>query len=266
MQFLKKVALGALTCFTATAFSLSAQAESTIDKILKTGKLTIAVQTSGPPVSFVNKEGKRTGLAVELARAFADDMGVELVIQDYDWKGLIPALKAGKADMIAADMTPTPKRHLQVLFSEPVFYAENIAFSTKGKKFGSWKDLNNDNVTMAGAHGTTMSEIIKKHLPDAKLKEFAGGVAQTVPAVLAGRADAGVSDRANISQYLQEYDELVVLDGSITKVPLGFATRPDSVHLMFAINNYLRLITHDGRREKLIDYWWNSTAWQADHK
>ena len=80
-------------------------AETTMEKIVRTGQMTIAVQTQGPPVSFINKNGDRTGLAIELARMMAADMEVELIIQDYDWKGLIPALSSGKADFIAADMT-----------------------------------------------------------------------------------------------------------------------------------------------------------------
>ena len=52
----------------------------------------------------------------------------------------------------------------------------------------------------------------------------------------------------------------------MTKEPLSFATRPDSVHLLLALNNYIRLIEIDGRLKERTDYWWNSTAWEADHK
>jgi len=58
----------------------------------------------------------------------------------------------------------------------------------------------------------------------------------------------------------------MMLDGTMTKEPLGFAVRPDSIHLLLALNNYMRLIRYDGRLDKLLDYWWNSTAWEADHK
>ena len=93
----KKTSLTALLCSAVLAFTTTiAFAESTMEKIGKTGKMTIAVQTQGPPVSFINKKGERSGLAIELAQMMADDMGVELVIQDYDWKGLIPALSSAR--------------------------------------------------------------------------------------------------------------------------------------------------------------------------
>ena len=257
-----KVAAGLVA---ATVMSTAAFAESTMEKIVSSGKLTVAVQTQGPPVSFVNKDGKRTGLAVELARMFAEDMGVELVLQDYDWKGLIPALKSGKADMIAADMTPTAKRHMQVMFSDPVFFAENIAFALEESGYTAWSDLNKDGIKVGATQASTYADAIKAKMPEATLKEYSGGNPQTVQAVVSGRIQGGVSDRASIASFVKDNPKLEVLDGTLTREPLGFATRPDSMHLLFAINNYVRLIEHDGRLEKTLDYWWNSTDWQADN-
>jgi polar amino acid transport system substrate-binding protein len=153
-------------------------AETTMEKIVRTGEMTIAVQTQGPPVSFVNKDGKRTGLAIELARMMAADMEVELIIQDYDWKGLIPALSSGKADFIAADMTPTAKRHMQIVFTEPVFFSETIAFAPADAPFTSWEELNTDGVSVAATQASSWADTARKILPNAELKEFAGGTAQ----------------------------------------------------------------------------------------
>ncbi len=241
-------------------------AESTMEKIVKSGKITIAVQTQGPPVSFIDKKGKRTGLAIEIAEMMAKDMGVELIIQDYDWKGLIPALTSGKADFIAADMTPTAKRHMQIIFTEPVFFSETIAFALKSKGFSKWQDLNNDKLSVGATQASSFADVAKKYVSKAKLKEYSGGTAQTVQSVVAGRVDGAISDKANVASFISSNDKLMILEGTITKEPLGFAVRPDSLHLLHSLNNYMRLIRYDGRLDKLLAYWWTSTAWQADHK
>jgi len=237
-----------------------------MEKIVKTGELTIAVQTQGPPVSFVDQKGARTGLVIEIMQMMADDMGVKLVVQDYDWKGLIPAVSSGKADLIAADMTPTAKRHMQVIFTDPVFYAENIAFSTKAKGYKHWTDLKKDGITVGATQASTYADAVKKLIPEAKLKEYAGGNPQTTQALIAGRIDAAISDKASVAQFLTANSDLVLLDGTLTKEPLGFAVSPDSIHLLHALNNYMTLIRHDGRLQKLLTYWWESSAWEADHK
>lgn len=266
MTSIKRIFTLAMVAVSLIFTTTASQAESTMEKIVKSGELTIAVQTQGPPVSFVDQNGKRTGLVIEIMEMMAEDMGVTLIVQDYDWKGLIPALSSGKADIIAADMTPTAKRHMQVIFTDPVFFAENIAFSTKEKGFKHWTELNKAGVTVGATQASTYADAVKKFIPEATLKEYSGGTAQTSQALISGRIDAAITDKAAVAQYLSANSDLVLLDGTLTKEPLGFAVRPDSIHLLHALNNYVTLIRHDGRLQKLLTYWWESSAWEADHK
>jgi len=266
MKKFTKLAVAAVSGAWLAMMTTASFAESTMEKIVRTGEMTIAVQTQGPPVSFINKDGKRTGLAVELAQMMADDMGVKLIVQDYDWKGLIPSLLSGKADFIAADMTPTAKRSMQVVFTEPVFYSETIAFAMKDSGYTSWKDLNVAGISVGATQASSWADIARAKISNAELKEFAGGTAQTVQALTSGRINAGVSDKATIAGFMSSIEGLVVLDGDISREPLGFAVRPDSTHLLFALDNYMGLIRADGRLDEKLEYWWNTTNWEADHK
>lgn len=259
------IAVAAVALLAAEPPAANAQ-QSTMERIASEGKITVAVQTQGPPVSFVDKNGERTGLVIDIMKMMAEDMGVELVIQDYDWKGLIPALMSGKADLIAADMTPTAKRHMQVIFTDPVFFAENVAFALKSKGFTRWQDLDVSDRTVAATQASTYADTARKYMPLAQLKEYAGGTAQTTQAVAAGRADGGISDKASLAQYLGPDSDFMMLEGVLTREPLGFAVRPDSIHLLHALNNYIGLIRYDGRLQERLDYWWESLAWEADHK
>ncbi len=120
-----------------SAFAYSATADVVKD-IVKRGVLRVAVQTQGPPVSFVDKNGDRTGFAIEVVKMMAADMGVELKLLDYDWKGLIPAVNSGKADFLAADMTPNAKRTLVLSFTEPYLYSDVVLYSKKSQPFVKW--------------------------------------------------------------------------------------------------------------------------------
>ncbi len=113
-----------LLMFAGTAWS------GALSDIVDRGELRVAVQSGAAPYAFVNKEGKSTGAMVEIAREMANRMGVELKVLDYDWDGLIPALLSGKADILAADMTPTLKRALKVTFCDPWYYVQPAAFTS----------------------------------------------------------------------------------------------------------------------------------------
>lgn len=45
-----------------------AHAADIMDEILQRGELRVGVQTQGEPVSFVDKNGERTGLAIDIVK------------------------------------------------------------------------------------------------------------------------------------------------------------------------------------------------------
>lgn len=235
-----------------------------VKDIVNRGELRVAVQTQGPPISYIDSTGKRTGFAVELVRMMAKDIGVKLKLLDYDWKGLIPAVVSGKADFLAADMTPKPKRALVLNFTQPYMYSRNVIYSKKSKPFKSWKDACVKGVSVAVVQGSSNIGVLKAKCPLATIKEYAGGGAAVAQAVSADRADAGINDEASAKGYMIEYPEFKILDGAPDRGPLSFATRPDETHMVRWLDNYIMLIKADGRLKKLKDYWMFSTDWKKD--
>lgn len=84
-------------------------------------KTTYIVGIDGeyPPYSFINKNGTAEGFDVESIQWIADDMGFDVKIQPMAWDGIIPALQAGKIDMVYSGMTITNERKEVVNFSNP---------------------------------------------------------------------------------------------------------------------------------------------------
>ncbi len=78
------------------------------------------------PFSYVDASQKVVGFDIELAQQVAKKLGKRLEIVSMDFGAMIPALMAGKVDMIAACITVTEERKQKVLFSEP-YYTGGIA-------------------------------------------------------------------------------------------------------------------------------------------
>jgi polar amino acid transport system substrate-binding protein len=244
---------------------LSHAGADVVQDIVKRGELRVAVQTQGPPVSFIDKNGKRTGFAMEVIEMMAKDMGVKLKILDYDWKGLIPAVRSGKADFLAADMTPNAKRTLVLSFTAPYLYSDVVLYAKKSQGFKSWQDACKSGKTIAVVQGSSNVGLLKAKCSAAQIKEFAGGGPAVAQAVSADRADAGINDQASAAGYVIEYPDFQVLDGALKSWPLSFATRADEIHLLRWLDNYFMLIQNDGRLDKLADYWMRGPAWKKDH-
>ncbi len=238
----------------------------TLDEISKRGVLRIACQTQGAPFSFVDRNGDRTGSSVELCEMIAKEMGVKVKFLNYDWDGLIPALLSKKADMLAADMTPTLKRAMKIAFTEPYMYVGSVVFVKQDSPIQTLEDIQ-AGTKMAVLLGSTGESDAKKVFPDAKFKTYKGGGPLLINAVLTGHVEAGVNDGSSVRSQVSNFppNSVRILDGRLSKSPLAFAVRYDSPDLQNWLNLFFLHIKLDGRLDKNLDYWVNSLDWKKDH-
>jgi len=94
------------------------------------GTLRFGTAAVTEPFSFVDGSQEVVGFDIELAAYVAKKMGMKLEIVNMDFGAMIPALTAGKVDMIGACITITDERAKSVLFSES-YYKGGIAALVK---------------------------------------------------------------------------------------------------------------------------------------
>ena len=239
----------------------------TLDEIAKRGELRIAVQTQGAPFSFVDRNGERTGSSIDLCKMIAEEMGVKVKFLNYDWDGLIPALLSKKADMLAADMTPTLKRAMKIAFVDPYMYTGSVVFVKQDSPIKTLEDVKKSGTKLAVLLGSTGENDAKKAFPEAKLKTYKGGGPLLINAVLGGHTDAGVNDGSAVRGQAASFppNSVRILEGQLSKSPLSFAVRYDSPDLLKWLNLFFLHTKLDGRLEQNLNYWVNSLDWKKDH-
>jgi polar amino acid transport system substrate-binding protein len=239
----------------------------TLEEIAQRGELRVACQTQGPPFSFIDKNGKRTGSSIELCELMAKEMGVKVTFLDFDWDGLIPALLSKKADILAADMTPTLKRAMRIGFSKPFMFTGSVVFVKSDSPIKSVADAKKAGLKSAVLLGSTGETDAKKFFPTAELKSYKGGGPLLIDAVLQGQADFGVNDSSAVIGQMANFppNSIRVLPDMISKLPLAFAVRYDSMDLMEWVNLFFLHIGLDGRLDQNLNYWVNSLDWKKDH-
>ena len=239
----------------------------TLDDIAQRGELRIACQTQGAPFSFVDRNGERTGSSIDLCKMIAKEMGVKVKFLNYDWDGLIPALLSKKADMLAADMTPTLKRAMKIAFAEPYMYTGSVVFVKQDSPIKTLEDVKRSGTKIAVLLGSTGENDAKKAFPDAKLKTYKGGGPLLINAVMGGHTDAGVNDGSAVRGQAASFppNSVRILEGQLSNSPLAFAVRYDSPDLLSWLNLFFLHVSLDGRLENNLDYWVNSLDWKKDH-
>lgn len=260
------VSAGILAAAWATTAPTGALA-GTLDDIIARGELRVAVQTQGPPYSFMDRNGARTGSAIQLTELMAKEMGVKVTYLDFDWDGLIPALKSGKADILAADMTATLSRATQVAFTKPWIHVGAVAFAAQDSAIKNIEDCRKPGTVIGVLLGSTAEKSVPIFFPEGTVKSFKGGGTIVLDAVASGQAQCGVNDNTAVAAQVLNYPEntFTVFPDMLTAEPLAYAVRYDSQDLLIWTNLFLETVTLDGRLKENLDYWVNSSKWQADH-
>ena len=121
----KIVALILCVLMVVAVFAACSSGGSKVDEIKKNGELVMLTNAAFPPYEYLGTDNKPAGVDVDICTAIAEELGVELKVVDMDFDGLIPALVAGKGDVVAAGLTVTDER------KEAVDFSENYATATQ---------------------------------------------------------------------------------------------------------------------------------------
>ena len=112
----RKLGLTIAVLFAVSAVGAAVSADTTFDKIKKTGQVTVGTEAAFPPFEFV-QDGKIVGYGKDMLDIIIADLGVELNQLDLPWQGILPGVLAGKFDFVATSVTIKPDRAKQFAFT-----------------------------------------------------------------------------------------------------------------------------------------------------
>ena len=96
------------------------------------GELVMATNAAFPPYEYY-ANNSIVGIDAEMARAIADKMNKELVIEDMEFDSIITAVQGGKADIGVAGMTITEDRLKNINFSDPYTTSKQVIIVRNGE-------------------------------------------------------------------------------------------------------------------------------------
>ncbi len=94
--------------------------------------LRMGVEGAYPPFNYVDAAGKVEGFDVDIGEALCERLRRRCEWVVVPWDGLIPALQAGKFDVLMSSLTITDERRRQVLFTRPYYFSYGMMIAAKG--------------------------------------------------------------------------------------------------------------------------------------
>lgn len=221
----------------------------TIDEIKESGKIVMGTNAEFPPFEYRNDKGEIDGFDVAVAKKVAEELGVELKVEDMAFDSLINALKSGKVDFVAAGMTVTPDRQKNVDFSDEYYRAsQKIIIRKDNTEIKGKDDLVGKKIgVQEGTTGDTEASKIK----DVQMSRFK----KTVDAVMDlknGKIDAVVLDSNPAQVFVSKNDDLVILDKELTDEAYAIAVDKGNKELLDTINKVIKDLKDSGKYDELV--------------
>ena len=230
--------------------------------------LTMATNAAFPPYEFV-ENGDYAGIDVEIAKAIAEKLGMELEIIDTEFGSIIGGVQSGKYDMGMAGMTVTDERKESVDFTTS--YATGIqsvivkADSEYTDFMEFYSELDEEGTPVAVKEGITIGvqqdttgDIYSSSDPSGwgfgkenVIRYKTGNDA--VQALVAGKVTAVIIDNEPAKSYVEANEGLKILDGAYTDEEYAICVAKDNTDLLDSINSALEELIDDGVVAEIVE-------------
>lgn len=229
-------------------------------ELVTEGTLTVCTDTPYPPMEYAdpNAPGGYTGFDIELMRAIAEDLDLEMTVNEPGWEAITGGLafESGECDVAAASITILPERAEVIDFSDPYFTSDQSLVVTVESGITGLADTSGKEIavqTETTGHFFARDEgpdgIVIVEFPDADgplLAMEAGDVDGFMTDLVAGQDIADSSG-----------GRLAVVETFATDEEYGLATK-GTPNLLAAINATLSRFRGDGTYDSIYSDWFDA--------
>ena len=237
--------------------------QSVIETIQRRGALKVGVSTF-EPWAMRNRSGELVGFEVDVAKKVAADMGVSVEFVPTSWDGIIPALLAGKFDVIIGGLSIRPARNLTINFTIPYAHsAMGIAANRALTGNLQWPaDYDSEEVTLTCRRGATACNDVRRLFPQATVRRFDDDI-QALQEVLNGNAHAVMSSYPKPVEWADRNPELLFLPTTenLSQGDEAFGLRKGDPDALNFFSNWIRVNTTSGWLPERYDYWFKTSNW-----
>ena len=202
---LRTVLAAAATCGLLLA-GTAAEARS-LDDIIQSGTIRIGINPNFPNMSVRNESGEWVGFDIEIGKALAEGIGVEVEWVPTETPQRVPFLVADRIDISLGALTRNAERAKLIDYTVPLHTEVLAVLATEDIDGDKWQDFNKDSVTLANMRGNWTVGWTEENMPEANI-ELVDTLADTVRLVAQGRADAIVENIDFFLAFTKNYPDV----------------------------------------------------------
>ncbi len=198
-------------CSQSTTDDSASNADSTteggselLQRINNGGTINVGTEGTYPPFTYHDTTGKLTGYDVEVTRAVADKLGVEVEFKETQWDAMLAGLDSGRFDMVANQVSlTTPERLAKYDKALPYSWSGAVVLAPiDDNRYSSWEGLKG--LRTAQSLSSNYGELAERY--EAEIVPV-DGMAQAIQLVKQDRADFTMNDNLAVLDYLKKFPD-----------------------------------------------------------
>jgi len=237
-----------------------------LDRVVESGVLRVAMSVDQPPFTMRSRDKKVIGFDVDLARALAGTMQVQLEIVELPFGELLAALEEGKADLVISGLSITAERSRQVSFVGPYLLSGKSILTTSRIKsvVKDSSDFNDPEIRLVALKNSTSESFVQRQMPEASLHAIAN-YNEGIQMLLTGSVDAMVADVPILKLSMLRYPDagMGIVEPQLSVEPLGIALAMGDIQFENLLRNYLLAFDKAGLIPRLQQKWLEDNSWMV---
>ena len=221
------------------------------------GTLRVGMSADYPPLHF-KQDGRYMGIEADNAKAVGEILSKRVQIVQIPLDQLIPALQAGKVDVLMSGLSVTAERSQQVQFTDPYLRVGQMAIMHKSKlgRFSQPWSVYREGIRVGVKSGSTGAAFADRELKDAVVRQYEN-TEQAFNALRGDEIDLYVHDAPTSWELANgmENDDLISLYAPLTEEMLAWAVRKDDDALAADLNRALQLMQGNGTLQYILNRW-----------
>lgn len=224
------------------------EAGDLLETIRDRGEIVVSTDPNYEPQSFLDADGNLIGFDIDVAKAIADGLGVDIRFETPDWEAITAGSWSGRWDISVGSMTITTPRKEILSFTQPYYYTPAALAASESSGVTSVDQLPFD--LPEGVEATTLPT-------DANCAE----------AMQAGRSDFDlwITSTTTVDGAIDSGAPVVLVSDSIFTENLAVAidkSGPEHAALLYEIDRIIGQMHEDGTLAAMSQEWFDADLTQ----
>lgn len=227
--------------------------------------LKIGGDNNYPPYEFVDDNGNFRGFNVDIIRAIAIELGLEIELIPNSWEDTMELLKDGEIDAVQGMTVTTERARIYDFTQEIVINSQNIFVLKNSTLIHDINDLSGKRISI---QAEDVSKEITGRISNATVIQKTNQL-EALQSLLSGDVDAYVGNRLTGIYYVQAFDltESVKIVGEpLYSTKYAIAVKKGDNELLALLNSGLESIKNNGTYDKIYKKWFGETILDINQK